>query len=49
VASSGAFATAARSATTSAPSGEQQAQAVQHAPQADPDEETQRVLRFLYS
>jgi hypothetical protein len=31
------------------PSGEQQAQAAQHAPQTDTDEETQRVLRFLYS
>jgi Mu transposase, C-terminal len=30
------------------PSGEQQAQAAQHAPQTDIDEETQRVLRFLY-
>lgn len=30
------------------PSDEQQAQAAQHAPKADTDEETQRVLRFLY-
>jgi hypothetical protein len=30
------------------PSGEQQAKAAQHAPKADFDEETQRVLRFLY-
>jgi hypothetical protein len=30
------------------PSGEQQVQAAQHAPQTDIDEETQRVLRFLY-